>query len=495
MSDEKSHQDLKYFRLKVRLFFFVIFSLFLFFIIYRAIVPFGNITYIYNFESDSKFIGSLSPRERLGETSNGEQKIIADPVYFNLYTPRKFFTAQLELKYKNQSSSSRPLILETGLLADNILWRYNLQPVENEIIEKLKLDWNLVTKDNLILLQRNENFDNIDDFLIDSASSTIDFAKIAVYNYDFPVNFKIQDYQKSDKKNKLNLNLRESWEFFTYLEDEFLNFEFEFLDINANKDPDHIYLTVLQDGKEIFYEELLDNTYSENNKDSKILEHRKMTVNISEKMSGVFKVLLRANDDIITEKINTSQQKLAWINKIWLSHNFSHPQDRSPINIITNVSKLRLKTTWPENMGEFYINQEKKIIDKTYKQFNYDISHKEQGKSEIILSNNGYILAGDGIFAFDNDSFFDPRIKKLNQNLNLDSIDYVIADYKSPDKEGEYKKQTLEFDLLGAYREDKMYKFIISAPFINEKNYIKLNEIKIKLRGTNLYDKIKNSIF
>ena len=89
----------------------------------------GKITYKNNFKIENFFIGKLTPRERVNEPKNGVQSIIGDPVYFNLWTPRKFEKAKVILKYKrqiantynDQAAQNINPIIELGVLSDKIL--------------------------------------------------------------------------------------------------------------------------------------------------------------------------------------------------------------------------------------------------------------------------------------------------------------------------------------------------------------------------------------
>ena len=105
-----------------------------------AVVPSGKITYVYDFKKDNYFISKLTPDARVEERQNNKQKIIGDPVYFSLRTPRRFNKAKLTLKYKRckqepQCAPANLPIIEVGALVDKTVWRYDLEPIENYIME------------------------------------------------------------------------------------------------------------------------------------------------------------------------------------------------------------------------------------------------------------------------------------------------------------------------------------------------------------------------
>ena len=117
--------------IKFRIIFWLILAGIVSWLLYMAIVPSGQITYVSDFSSSNYFIKKLSPAERVEIPVNGVQNIIGDPVYFSLRTPRRFDSAILTIKYKNETGLP---IIETGVLVDKKIWRYDLEPKENKII-------------------------------------------------------------------------------------------------------------------------------------------------------------------------------------------------------------------------------------------------------------------------------------------------------------------------------------------------------------------------
>mgnify|MGYP000630770639 CR=1 FL=1 len=169
--------------------------------LYMGLVPFGKIKYSYDFDKANSFISSISPNTRVAEIEDGRQKIIADPVYFSLQTPRKLNKAKLGIYYRSDNTASP--IIETGVMVDKTIWRYDLKPVQNKIIDELCSSWNKIEEDGLLFCQKDNVFANIDEFLASSTSAN----KIALYNYTFDRDFVLAGYATSFEERIIDIPL------------------------------------------------------------------------------------------------------------------------------------------------------------------------------------------------------------------------------------------------------------------------------------------------
>jgi len=204
------------------------------------------------------FISKLTPEERVGpiardkETGSYSQAVAGDPVYFSLRTPRRFDRATLILKYrrpKTTGSAAENLItapvIEAGVLVDKTVWRHDLKPIDNQIINRLSRTWNIKEKNGLILLQRGKKYGSIDEFLNNLPPRN----EIALYNYDLKTNFILKGYEPLKLGSEASRSLRGDWQFYTYIKNENLDFTFDFKDLNRNKDKDDIGLFLYHNGR------------------------------------------------------------------------------------------------------------------------------------------------------------------------------------------------------------------------------------------------------
>ncbi len=465
---------------KIRIVWIIALIIVILILTYLKIIPGGKITYIKEFGKYSDFISNLTPAERiLGNM------IIGDPVYFTLRVPRRFEKARLTLKFKNNSAEP---IIEAGVLIDKEVWNYDLKPLDNAVLDNLITEWETVCSGDLLLLQREKKFQSVEEFL----KNPPDSEKIAAYNYSPKIKFTLPDYETSQQEKNLCRPIQGAYQFYTYIKNEDLSFDFSLQDLNENDDVDDVDVLAYYNDQEIYKDTLFDD-----NSDSRNL--KLFLANLPE---GVYKISLRANNDIITRTIKTPQSKIVFINKVILA---DAPEVSCSRNLFTNSRALQFQTVLSDRLGEVKINQvfggdfsEIVEISETYKQFStQDIL---PNFSEVIMPSDGITVTGDGLFSFSQETFFDPEIKKVDANFDADreEVDYIIAKYTPPTQEGEWKIATADFDITNAYKEFNKHSFLISIPGLLAEDGdvagVKVGEIKIELEGTSLLEKIKKML-
>jgi hypothetical protein len=122
------------FLFKLRLFLGLILLIVILIFFYFKIVPGGRAIYDLKWPrglaSGRGFIYSFRPGARIDITDKNGLKIITDPVYFTLFTPRVFDQATITVKYLDRLSTSTPLI-RLGVLKNKSANSYDLQTIQN----------------------------------------------------------------------------------------------------------------------------------------------------------------------------------------------------------------------------------------------------------------------------------------------------------------------------------------------------------------------------
>jgi hypothetical protein len=489
-------------QVKLRIMLWIILAGIVGWLLYMGVVPSGKISYFYDFTKPNYFIKKLTPEERVKPAENGKQVIIGNPAYFFLRTPRRFNKATLTMKYKNYSELP---VIETGVLADKIIWRYDLKPVENKIIDQLSLAWDTAREGEAILLQRDvsttsepiKKYGSIQEFLDDMPPLN----EIAIYNYDLEIDYILEDYKATELSSNVEHALRGSFQFYTYIKDEGLDFTFEFQDLNKNKERDDIDLFLYYNDQLIDDRNLNDDGISEGS--GEMTDKGELDLKLVNLPEGVYKLELKANNDIVTKSIKTKQQKLSFINKIWISD-----AGGENIKLYSDSGTINAQTINPGRLQKIKVNSNELDVDETYKQFSIKTA---SSTSEIILEKDDIIISGNGIFSFDKEGLINPKIKKVDENLNIanEEINYIIANYNTPREEDEWRVSSASFDLSNVYREFNpgraqhsgagKYSFIISIPGFNADDEIddsiEISEISFDLQGTSLIEKIKKFFY
>lgn len=463
---------------KLKLFLNLVLLFFLFFFVFLYIAPFGNISYKKDFQKKINniflakgHIYKLGPADRV----HNKNKIIAEPAYFYLRTPRSFDSARLKIKYKISEKSlanGRLINVQAGVLLNKDSWSYSLGPIYNNALNLAIEDWAYDKEGDTVFLQKDKKFENLDNFL-----NKKDFSSLAVYNYKLSNNYLIDKYTKKEDYSFSTPSLLGSHVFYTYLKDENLKFDFLFENIDKNN-KNNLDIFVYSENNIIFSKSFDSGQF----KDGKSLN---FSLDLPYLPEGVYRVEIRANNSFIIKSIKSYLDKISFLNKVSL-YNTSNG-----FQVFSNKSNFKIKVLDAQCLGQISINNQSFLLDEIYRQFSLDLPFQEFNS---IKSNScGLLIENNGLFSFEKESLFNPLISSIESLVDLDSFSFIIANYDPPKREGEYYFSELDIDLKNAWREDDEYRFIISAPFLNGldlNEYLEIKEIEIKLSGKSLKTKI-----
>ena len=472
---------------KIRIFLWHILAFFVLFFVYMSVVPSGHIFYVYDFSQDNSFISKLSPEGRVDPVVRGTQKVIGDPVYFSLQTPRKFNEAVLRVKYRNHNPEINPIV-EVGVLVDRTVWRYKLEPLDNYFLNYIYEQWESFENGDALLFINpgvaSSTYDSVDSFLDNPPASN----EIAIYNYDLDIDYVLDGYASSSELNIFETDLRGPYQILTYIDNEDVYFDFTFFDLNKNKDDDEININLY------FMEQLIDSRHLDDDgigdDSGEVLESRNVRFDLANMPSGVYKFELRVGDDIITDTIKTKQSKLSFLNKIWIAD-----ESVFDYSVFTDSNIIHVQTLNPASVQEIKIASSTLNLNETFRQFSETLA---TNTTELVFEKGDIILAGNGVFSFEFETLLNPALRKIDSSFNLENsgINYILAKYKKPEKLGDYYMKEIKFDLSAAYREDSKYSFLISVPGLKADDeigdYIEVEEIGVDLYGTDLVGKIKS---
>lgn len=479
----------------IRLFWLSLIVIFIIVFLTLKVVPGGKIVYRYNyarkFHFGQGFIYNFTPQDRVIIQSGRLPKIIGDPLYFSVFTPRSFSQAKLKLYYRRNLDENTPII-EAGVLADGVVWRYDLKPIENRLIGNLRSSWQVLSQEPLVM-QQNNYYQNSESFFSDLKTGKLEGCQtgkvldcLAVYNYspDLKADF---SFSKSDKPLELNIPLRGAHTLFIYPENNALSFIVTVTDLNLDKNEDPVKLILSQQGKIIAQSDLID----ENSVPSGQEEVKTLSLEHGVKAGKLYKLEIKISDDVVIKEIKSSTNRLVFANKLWP---VSWGKD---LNIYTDSNYLQLKALGPASLQDFIFNKQSFSLSQPYEKQEFLLQQENnEAVNEINLVRDDVIIESGGIFSFTKDTFFNPLVKKVDSYYQLKpSNKYIMADYKAPQiYHGDMLVNEVEFNLQGVYREDSKYNFAISVPGIekNEANYVEIEKIEIEFSGRTLWQKLFN---
>lgn len=482
---------------QLRLFLSLIILVLVLFFLYLKVVPSGHISYGRKWPSGLRsgkgFISDFKPAERIDSSDSQSLKIVADPIYFSLFTPRAFDEATLTVKYRTKLSTDQPII-EAGVLKDKLTENYELRPLQNNIIDRLLFSWSrLEDTDSRLVLQAEKTYSSPEKFFTDLQAGYLlncpsgPVSCVAVYNYPLAPSYQPSDYTPL-KSLVIDQPLRGTHQFYLYLSREPWRLSFNFIDLNQDKAQDPITVSVTSGDKLITEKTLTDNNLTP---ESGKTEEKGLTLTGQDQPAGVYKVYVKISSDVVIAKIDSSSDKLSFINKVW------PVSSAGGLTLLSDATYLQVHTLNPASLGVIKFGEQEFSLDKTDKQFVFSAA---KGIKEIKLKKDDIVLESNGVFAFSRTSLFNPDFKKVDLYFSEQSggIKYIIAGYRLPLFNDGLKTATAHFSLAGASREKGKYTFLISVPGLNGQtnsaDYVALEEINLDLQGKTWWQKIK-SIF
>ena len=496
------------FLFKFRLFLGAVLLILILIFLYLKVVPFGQITYRRDWPrglaTGKGFIYDFKPAERLATSTagylSGDQAtkdsliIIAEPIYFSLFTPRAFDHAVMTITYRDHLSSTTPII-EAGVLRDKISNFYDLQPVQNNVLDKLSFSWpRLEDAAGRLILQAEKNYSSVAEFDRDLKDGNLKDCPVgeisscvALYNYSLPLNYHLPAGQPLSPLT-INQPLRGAHQFYVYFNGPW-TLNFDLADLNLDQAADPITVNVSFNNQVIASQTLPDENQAPTGGQP---ENRAMALKRNSP-AGVYKVDLKVSDDIVINKIESSSNKLSFINKIW------PVSGKGNLILFTDVNNLQAQTSSPASLQTINFAGRPSALSETYKQFDFSAPEGTSAAGavkEIRLAKDDVVLAGNGVFSFSPDSLFDPDFPKIDRYFSpAAGAKYIIADYQTPIIKDGLKTAQVKFNLSDAYRENGKYTFLISVPGLEVSagadNYLEIKEIKIKLAGKTLGEKIR----
>ena len=491
MEKLKSFWQKRSFLFKIRLILGLITLILTFLFLYLKIVPFGSITYSRTWPrglaSGKGFIYDFKPAERIDAASSSALRLVADPVYFSLFAPRAFDSAAITIKYRDKLASATPII-EVGVLCDKLTGQYDLKPIQNDIIDRYRFSLlRLADSAERLILQTEKYYDNPVDFDKDLQAGNLQACPggpascVATYNYPLNPDFRLPVYS-AISPTVINQPLRGAQQFYVYFQPGTWRLAFDFVDLNLDKGQDPITVNVYSGVKIIATETLADNNPTPDDGRS---EAKKIILS-GQKAAGLYRVEIKVSDDIVMSKLNSSSDRISFINKIW------PVSGAGSLTLFTDASYLGVATVNPASLGEVSFGGKKFNLDKTYKQFSF---RGETGINKIILKKDDLVLENSGVFALAATNLINPGVKKVDRYFSLaEPIKYLIAAYERPLEDNGLKTASANLDLKSAVNEKNKYTFLISIPGLDGSpgaaDYLEIKEISIRLKGKTIFEKI-----
>ncbi len=442
-------------------------------LIQKNLVLDGKLTIESDLTEKQAMISVLYPEHRT-ERQNDYFIINNEPIYFNVRSPIKFDKAEVEIEFKNNDQE----IINLGIKTLEEGWDFKNYTLYNETLNEI--DWPQISDDLNTLYQRQKNFNNLNDFL--KVSNTIE--GVSAYDFDLGENFLIPNYAPNHQEIKIEKCLRGEHKFYTYLKNEALDFDFKIQDINRTDGEDPLIISVYNPYDKKIYSKIISDDGLIEKTDPASLP-RYLSIYIPDLEEGVYKIELQANDDIFIRQINTKQQKIVFIDRLYLCDSAEYSDgfidlQLKPSQIYTNGRLISFYTAHTAGLQTISLDNRQIYISQKHQWFRI----KSQPQlSQIYIPKNDLKISTRGIFALEKDQYFNPEIIDLRDYSDITEVDYIIARYQEPQTtENNWLKNKVVFDLQNAKIENNNLKFMLSSPNLNiDGQKIDINKIKVSL--------------
>lgn len=420
----------------------------------QELVPTGAFVVTHAVGDASPFIDALLPDARV---SDGDT-VVDDPVFFFVHPHRHFDAVDAEVWFRNDGAP----ILELGGLGNVEAQAYDLKPLQNLAIDDST--WSRLDQNGTVLLQRTPTYASIPDFL----SNPPPVSEVATYQADLPTPFVLAGYAPSSVSRAVDVTLRGYHEFKTYVKDETLSFDFAYMDMNRDEGADPISLVVTNaagvpvgDARASDDGDLSDN--------ARPSERRHVALSIPNLPEGAYKVQMQSGRDIFWRTITTTQQKIVFLNNVFLGDEVGYQPSPRPVTFWTEAKHLSFTTRHVEGLQtvvDMLSSGPPLTIDEPYKRFAYEVG--QIGVVPIRTERGDLEVTADGHVAFSYDQYFNPDPVRLWIDTDLDrlGVNYVLAEYVSPETRGEWKVARATFDTDALVLDEGSWKFAFSAPGI-----------------------------
>lgn len=443
---------------------FILFAILLIgFILQANIAPFGKSSKL---STDIKKDNiKLEPQTRVTQLPDTTLQLHDDLVYFSTNMTFKFDKATIKITFKNNNLDQE---IHLGF-QDRESYHYDTKLIDSNILNDLS--WSFVD-DSPRLYQKNKVYNSYQDFLANlPADSLVGF-------YDFEANVLkqtyIPDYSPSSSETVINTPMRGKVVLYVYLNNEPFKMWVSKQDLNWYEDPDPVNIKIYKD-KDVVYSSTIDDDgiTDSSNKVLPPMEAYIQNPGPDLPESGVYKVVIDSGRDSIIKSIRTNLHKIIFDSPLNLvSNSDEYPQiiEKTTENkVFSNALVLSAQTLHNSGLQDIKIGDSILKLIEVKKE---ESTKTAQPISEVTIPKSDVVLRGLlGNFAFSKEQFFTPskfKLLPITEKGDIETVNYIITNYKPSLQQGEWRVAEAEFDLKTAYIEDGKLRWIIRAPGLKE---------------------------
>ncbi len=429
------------------------------------------------------------PTERISEflseesSSTTYRELRNNLVYFQVTTPEisNYSKVQVKVRFKNNFPDNH--IFRLGA-QNQEEWSHAWKTLYDPFYTSLYENFPQASNDNgyclYIVNGKKIDFKASEFVEYPPAGSTI------VVEEGIKVNANSQLSTNKSKSLEINTTLRGGHTFYTYIENESLEFAISKQDLNWYEGSDELKLTVYstEDGDEKGNITIPDDGDISSSHTMGPLQAK--SISLPYLSSGLYRIVIKADQDIYIQNITTTQDKLIVEKKLFYippADFYTEVQREETIGFLTYHESAYQDIHIQNNTLSAFITIDKKGVQyKTIVPPSKDLYRISSPTGDMIMSSRGY-------FAFTRDSYFTPfRCELLNLKKDIDwlknnNIDYILV--SSPDLiyDDDWIIAKAEWNLDELYIKDDTVFFVTNTQHFKDypNNTIPIDWIKIDI--------------
>lgn len=471
------------------------------YLIYVNLLPFGGTT-VYSIDigvDDLQGTARLTgPVERISEPKVTDgitfRNQLQELVYFELKNPILKNKGEVTVKvlFRDNFTDGQKFIIGAK---DNENWSYAWKNIYVPFYESLKGYPSAKNDNKQIIMINGREITRIDE---------ISEGSVIAANTHLDLKPYVKTLENVSSKNlNINVTLRESHTFFTYVDDGALVLSIAKQDLNWYNGIDELKVEVYS-----YKDELVGNGTiqddGDQNKSNVLGMVLKAAFSFSNLETGVYRIELIVGGDLLIREIYMDKGKLVTEGRLFLvGDNPEYFKDKTatPIEVYfmnPRNSTMEFKTYHVQGFQNITVNNGSKtlVIDNNQKIFNLSVSSDKRlysltsEKGDVIINSINY-------FSFTKDSYFTPKkFKIVDIKPDLiwlrDNVDYVILEYNFPEG-SEWKSGNASWDMDELYIKDNTLSFCLNVPHLGEKEFhnytISVERIEIEVRTPPIWER------
>lgn len=408
----------------------------------------------------SPYVDRLLPDTRvLGVTPGDDgayQLVIGEPTYLSIHPPGAYDSLTVEMEFQN----AKQPIVELGLVVNDDPLQYTLQPFQSLLIDESQ--WYRLKNNGVTLLQREKTYSSIEDFEADPPERS----SIATFHHTLEAPYRMDAYVPAGTYTSVDVSLRGYHEYLTYIKNEPLMVQATFMDMNREYGEDVVELLAVNEAGQI-----VGGTTVEDDGEVAATAHgsslRHAALVVSALPEGVYKVILKADRDIFFRTLTTRQRYMTFVGPMFIGDDVGYREDSKAVSLFTDGKHLSFETYHADAAQKVQIGSDELLMPEAQVRYDHDVL--DTGLVGIWAEAGDFLMTSDGKVAFTRSQFFNPDPVKLSATTNLDDlgINFIIAEYSPPEKDGDWLKSSATFDLSTVYGLPSIdLKLVLAAPSI-----------------------------